>query len=208
MDKYITREELRLAPYNIAIDKADNKYLEVLQEITKNLVDSFCGQEFDLEGTDLAPVEKKVNGTGADTVFLPKRIVGLKKIRIYTDIASYDEHDPTSFVVSPKFVSWNMFADTGSYNPRMPYELFPQGNANIGVVATWGYAAVPNQIKYLQGKMIKKMVEDETYAERFQSESIGDYSMSLAGDAYPITGDREMDLIIKNYRTWIHYVAV
>ncbi|MFC1709501.1 hypothetical protein ACFL2J_05575 [Candidatus Omnitrophota bacterium] len=214
-DKYITRAELRLSPYNIAEDVVDNKYLEVLQDLCKDLVDRFCIQDFELEGTVLAPVEKKVDGTGKDTVFIdsarePKRLVDLVSVRVYSTSTNYTEFLASEFVTYPKYISWNIYSEYID-SARLRVENFTKGNANIGILGTWGWTTVPNPIKYLQGMLIKKIVEDASFAERLNSERIGDYSYDLAirGEKeFWITGDRQLDVIIKRYRETVFGVKV
>jgi len=126
-------------------------------------------------------------------------------------VGGFQEYDGSNFLTDLKWVSFKQFADeTARFVLIYGGILFPQGVGNIGIVGVWGWAALPNPIKYLQGKLIKKMVEDETFAERFSSESIGDYSRNLnigsteVGGKFLI-GDRELDLIVRQYKAWVLY---
>ena len=213
-DKYITREELRIDPYNINHEKVDDKFLETLQDMTFELInDVLCQQSFEQEGSEGSEVEKAVDGTGKDTIFLPKRLVSLLKVRLYEATNTYYDYSADNFVVKPKYLQWNTLG--GSLDdPRVirDYYTFPKGIANIGVFGIWGYASVPNDIKYLQGKLIQKIVEDKSFAQKFQQESIGDYSYSLRRNLQQkeeeITGDFELDRIIKYRRGWVKYGSV
>lgn len=202
MNKYITLEELKTDPYNLT---EDNTYLGVLQDMTKQLIDKLCGQEFDAEGTVEALVEKKVSGTGKDTIFLPKTLVSLSKVRVYSQNTIYTEYDADEFVVEPKFISWNAYSDLQD-SPRFQTDNFSKGSYNIGVLGIWGYAETPSPIKYLQGKLIEKILEDGDFADKMKSEKIGDYSYTVADaggeNAVSITGDKALDLIIKQYQEW------
>ena len=209
MDSYITREELRLEPYAIP-KEVDEKYLEVLQELTKEIVNSLCGQSFEPEGTVSVPVEYRADGTGKETVFMPigKRLVSLSEVRIYTAFNAADTYTPDNFQVEKRFLTWNSYGDI---SVRLGGGMFDKGLANIGIVGVWGYAETPKGILYLQGKFIKKIIEDEEFAERFNSEKIGDYSSTLAlrGDKeFAITGDKELDIIIRQYRNNLFYATV
>jgi len=207
-DKYITREELRIEPYEINHEKVDDKYLEMLQDLTYALVNSFCNQDFEQEGTESVPVEKKVNGTGKDTVFLPKRLITLTKVKVYYATNDAYEYDPEYFIAKTKFVSWtsltNLTARYVGYG-----ETFPKGTANIGISGVWGWSDVPTAVKYLQGKLIQKIIDDKAFAQKFQSERVGDYQYemrrNLQSGEEEITGDFELDRIIKQFRSWLSY---
>lgn len=213
-DKYITKAELRLPPYEILSDTADDKYLEVLQDLTKDMVEVLCGQSFEKEGSVSVPVEKKVDGTGKDTIFMPKRLLSLSKIKIYSDATTFLEYTPDNFDVQMKYISWAFYNDPQSRVSILNGGvLFPKAIANIGVVGVWGWNEVPNPIKYLQGRLIKKILEDDSFAEKYSAETIGDYSKALNAGGLGInerlfTGDRELDLIIKQYKGWMTYAVV
>lgn len=200
-DKYITRAELRLEPYGISIEGVDDKYLEVLQDLTKDLVDKFCGQDFEQEGSDISPAEKRISGTGKDTIFLPKRLINLKKVRIYTSTTSYSDYEAANFVSKPKFISWI------SFDTRFGKGTFPEGTYNIGIIGIWGWSNVPGPIKYLQGRMIQKIVEDGEFANKFSSEKLGDYTYQLLEKEASFLADVELDAIIKRYKVWVNYAV-
>lgn len=204
-DNYVTQEELRLDPYSIIEEDVDDDYLEVLQDLTKEFIDRLCQQSFDKEGTVASPVEERISGTGKDTLFLPKRLVTLVKVRFYTSSTNYTEYVATEFVAKAMYITWNVYSDS-IVSARLRIEDFPEGTYNVGVFGVWGWATVPTAIKYLQGMLIKKLVDDETFAEKMQSENIGDYKGVLPDDKGMITGDRQLDLIIRQYRSYKVYV--
>jgi len=209
-DKYITKAELRIDPYNINHEKVDDKYLETLQDMTYDLINSVCNQSFEPEGTDSVPVIKKLDGSDKDTVFLPTRLLTLKKVYLYYGAGQAEayEYEPENFVFRPKYISW---VDYGLQHARVlvPEGIFPKGNQNIGISGIWGYAECPSPIKYVQGRLIEKIIEDKSFAQKFQKESIGDYSFelrrNLQANEEEITGDFELDRIIKQYRNWLYY---
>jgi hypothetical protein len=205
---YITRDELRNDPYKITLEMCDETHLEILQDITKDMIDNVCGQDFSLTGTALVPVERKHNGNGKDTIFLDKRLVSLNKVRAYESTSNYVEYAASNFVAKAKFISWNTFSDT-FINLRVAFQawIFYSGTANIGIFGTWGWATVPNAIKYLQGKLIKKMLEDGNFMEKYSNTSIGDFSGNLLlhdNEENPF-GDYELDAIVKQYRDVVQY---
>jgi hypothetical protein len=206
-DRYISRAELRIAPYDIQEDDADDKLLDVLQQISKNLIDNVCQQNFEVEGSASAYVEKKISGTGKDTIFLPKRLITLQKIRIYSSTTSYVDYTPDNFMVKNKFISWSSFVPDVINPARFQLENFPEGSYNIGIFGIWGYSSYPNPIKYLQGRLIQKLIDDKSFANKFSSEKIGDYNYSLIVEDDKIFGDPELDMIVRQYRGWINYAV-
>ena len=206
-NKYITKAELRIAPYDIQEDDADDKLLEILQEITKALIDNVCAQDFDIEGSVHSYVEKKICGTGKDTIFLPKRLITLEKIRIYSSTTSYVDYLPVNFMVKNKFISWSSFVPDVINPARFQLENFPLGSYNIGIFGIWGWSSVPKPIKYLQARLIQKLVEDKAFAEKFSAEKIGDYNYNLLIENDKIFGDAELDMIVKQYRGWVNYAV-
>jgi len=204
---YITKEELRIDPYNIDHQEIDDKYLETLQEVTYSLVNKFCNQTFEMEGTEESPVSEKVNGTGKATIFLPKKLITLSSIRIYFDLTQYDEYEAVNFVAKDKYIEWNVLTDVSARIIGQT-TLFPKGTANVEVVGIWGWENVPEPIKYLQGKLIEKLIEDKSFAQKFEAERVGDYQYQIRRKTErqeEITGDFELDLIIKQYRNWLAY---
>jgi len=206
MDIYITRAELRLPPYSVSAD-TDATYLEVLQEITKTTVDNLCKQEFSQEGAVDSYVEKKISGTGKDTIFMPKRLVTLEKVRIYSSSTGYIDYEVGNFNVEKKFITWNNFSDIQG-SARLSVYDFPKGNYNIGVFGVWGWEEVPKPIKYLQGRLIQKILEDGSFANKFKSEKAGDFSYMIADQDAKILGDMELDRIIKQYKEPLTYAVV
>ena len=55
--------------------------------------------------------------------------------------------------------------------------------------------------------MIMKMIDNESFADKFKSEKVGDYAYTLADTNDSILGDVELDEIIKQYREWISYAV-
>jgi len=205
-DTYITRNELANGPYNLDPD-LDPKALEVLQDITRNVIDNLCGKSFAKEGTTDAYVEKKVSGTGKDTIFLPKRLVSFEKIRIYSSSVSSVDYDEDNFEVKEKFISWNLYTPSNE-SARFAVFNFPLGRYNIGIFGVWGYETVPDPIKYLQGRLIQKMLKEKTFAPKFESEKVGEYNYKILAEAKEmITGDFEFDNIIRQYCDWIGYAV-
>jgi hypothetical protein len=210
-DKYITKDELRLAPHDIQESDCDDKVLEIFQQITYDLINNVCGKDFEMEGSVAAGpipalyVEKKLSGTGKDTIFLPKKLITLEKIRIYSSSTNYVEYLPENFEVKSKFISWSSFVPDVINPARFQVENFPEGSYNIGIFGIWGYEGYPEPIKYLQGRLIKKLVDDKAFANKFSSEKIGDYNYSLIVEDDKIFGDVELDSIVRQYQDVIKY---
>ena len=203
-NEYITIKELMAGPYNLNVDE-DDKSISVLQDLTKEIIDNLCGQVFSSEGTVDSYVEKKVSGTGKDTIFLPKRLITLEKVRIYSSSTGYVDYLPTNFETKAKFISWNLYTPA-SESARFIQEAFPVGRYNIGIFGIWGYSSPPEPIKYLQGRLIQKILNENSFAETMDNEKIGNYSGKLLVDAKGmITGNYEFDNIIRQYSQWVGY---
>jgi hypothetical protein len=205
-DKYITKTKLRIAPYNISQEDADDTLLGVLQDLTKSIIDNLCGQDFDAEGSASAYVEKKVSGTGKDTLFLPKRLVTLEKVRVYSSSTGYVDYSASNFTAKKKFISWNVFSSL-DVRPRLYPEEFSGGIYNIGIFGIWGWDAYPEPIKYLQGRLIQKLLEKGQFDDKLSSERVGDFSTSIlfTENAQELS-DRELNLIVKQYQnSWLGY---
>jgi len=206
---YITQDELRVHPYNISQDDANTKYLEMLQDLTKKIIDNECQQSFDKEGADPNFVEYRVDGTGKDTVFIApgKRLLTLSSVRVYVSTNSFNEYTAPNFYTHDKYVSWNTYGATAGAG-RLFIEEFPKGSRNIGIIGEWGYETPPEPIKYLQGKLIMKILQDGGLSQKYSAETIGDYNYTLKEAEGEILGDPELDLIIKEYTNWSFYEAI
>jgi len=204
-DLYITQLELSQEPYNI---NEDSSYIEILQDMTKTLIDNLCGQDFEQEGSVGSYVEKKVSGNDKETIFLPKRLITLEKVRIYSSSTEYTDYLATEFTAKKKFITWDFYS-TSATTLRLRVYSFPEGIYNIGVFGIWGWSAVPDPIKYLQGRLIQKLINDGSFSNKFESEKIGDYSYKLKTDSKgnKILGDDELDLIVDQYREAVTYAA-
>ena len=207
MDKYVARSELRLMPYNILEQQADPKYLETLQDLTKEFIDRLCWRSFEQQGTDASPIEKRVNGTGLDTIFTPERLLTLKKIRVYSSGTNYTEYAVENFYYGLTYVSWNVYSDS-IVSSRLRVEDFPLGKYNIGIVGVWGWASVPTPIKYLQGRIIQKLITDKEFASKFKNMSIGDLTSITVDTDENIFNDIELGLIVIQYRNNIKYAII
>lgn len=205
-DKYITKKELRVEPYSISHDSVDDAFLERLQNLSYDLINALIGKSYEKEGTVEEPVEKKTDGDDKDTIFLPSRLITLTSIRLYYSLTDYYEYGPEVFHVSPRgtYITWSQYAES----PRvvLSYDgTFPKGKYNIGVRGVWGSPSYPERIKYLQGKIIQKIAVDKSFAAKFNSETIGDYSYTKADGVDSILGDEELDAIIRQEREPLLY---
>jgi hypothetical protein len=196
MEHYITLDDLRRPPFKISESEMDSTLAEFLLDMTQEFIDSACKQTFTKEGADGAEVEKKVSGTGQGVIFLPKRLAVLKQVRTYGG-SGYSEYTPDNFLYHPRYLQWSEFESSPS--PRMRGDTFGVGIGNIGIVGIWGYVTVPTQIKYLQGRLISKIIKEGYMTEKNSSESVGDYSASPMMITSVVTGDSEIDTIIKRH---------
>ena len=203
MNHYIKIDELRKPPYNLPEQILDNTYAGVLLDLTQEFIDRVCKQDFFQEGSTGHEVEKFVRGSDKESVYFPRRIITLKEVRIWIDAESYKAYGPENFIVGKRDITWKTFyADESK---RMSAILgssgtFPSPVGSVSIVGIWGYADVPAPIKYVQGRLIQKVVRENTMADKTGSESIGDYSYSKVSMDLMITNDPELDMIIKRYQ--------
>lgn len=203
MNHYITIDDLRKPPYNLSETLLDNTFAGVLLDLTQEFLDTVLKQDFFQEGSTGNEVEKMVRGSGGDTTYLPKRLISLKEVRIYSTPTQYTVYTPENFIVNKRDITWKTFYADDSVRMRAilgSSGVFPETSGSCSVVGIWGYAEVPAPIKYLQGRLIQKIVRENTMADKTGSESIGDYSYSKVAMQNMITNDPELDMIIKRYQ--------
>ena len=197
MEHYITLEELRRPPFNLGEPILDETLATFLLDMTREFIDAQCKQDFLKEGSTGSEVEKRISGTGLLIVFMPKRLVTLKEVKIYASETSFATYTGDNFLYHPRYVQWKELTSLPS--PRLRVDSFSVGIANVGVVGIWGYPTIPNPIKYLQGRMIQKIVKEGWMSEKNDSESVGDFSRSPMMLEALVTGDSEIDMIIKRH---------
>lgn len=205
MSHYIKIEELRKAPYNLAEGILDNAYAGVLLDLTQDFIENVCKQNFFKEGDTGHEVEKRVRGNGGVSCYLPKRLLTLKEVRIWSNTTQYIAYPPEYFQVGKRDITWLTFYADESIRMRAilgSSGTFPAEVGSVSIVGIWGYDEVPTPIKYLQGRLIQKIVRENTMADKTGSESIGDYSYSKVSMQNMITNDPELDMIIKRYQNW------
>lgn len=208
---YIELSELRDSPYSIGEQEAGDAYLTVLIGMTQNLIDRFCGRSFLQVGDAQNYVEKKYDGEGEGALFFKDRLISLSGVKIYYTDTSYNLYSAANFFAKTFMLKWNEFAPTDQ-NIRLTFqtEIFPKGVNNIGIVGIWGFLDSSHEriaIKYLQGKMIRKIISNDSFSEKMISYSSGDFSGTLNIDSTKgqITGDKEIDLLIQTYRKKVSY---
>jgi hypothetical protein len=205
MEHYITVEELRKPPFNLSECLLDSVYAEVLLDLTQEFIDNICKQSFFQEGSTGHEIEKRVRGSGGVSCYLAKRLITLKEVRIWSNITQYIAYGPENFQIGKRDLTWLTFSEGDSVRMRAVIGsagIFPESVGSISVIGIWGYAEVPTPIKYLQGRLIQKLVREKTLADKQGSESIGDYSYSKLNLQNAITNDPELDLLIKRYQNW------
>ncbi len=70
-----------------------------------------------------------------------------------------------------------VWGTSGDYRHGNP---FPRGRRNIKVIYVAGYASVPTPVKEATVQVVKQLADAAAVSGVYQSESIGDYSYSLA----------------------------
>jgi len=154
------------------------------------------------------PFDIKINGNDKNRLFLPLKanIVTVSKIEVWgIDLdPSWWSFDESSVFISP---------ESGAADVELNYRLdeieaegiFPNGYNNIRIIGTYGAATVPAWIKEA-AKILARHKNDPTLYTSYLagSESIGNYSYSIAGGATGLdsykTGIKEVDDLIRLFR--------
>lgn len=224
---YITVAELRKPPHNLGQDVLADADAPVLVEITKDFIDTVTRQDFLKEGTSSTPVKKIIDGNGKRRIALPKRLLELKTVAVLLTDTSRDTHPAVSFTIDEAklILSWSDLVSTGT-SKRIRSDIFPKGIGNIEIEGVWGYETPPTSIKFVQGRLIGKMASSGGgtagggagsggggFSEQNKSERLGDFAFTRFGASdlgggggiggnSVITGDIEIDLILRKFRRW------
>ena len=192
MSNYITIAELREAPYSISEDDAADAELDIFLGITKTMIDDLCNLPHGFEtwaGTYYR------DGKGVNTIFFPEPIITITFLGTVLDHSddSYQEIESEYYV---------LYLDEG-YIASLQGN-FPRDFKSVKATGTFGYAAVPAAIVYLQGMLVKRLVEDDEVMTGIKSETVGNYSYTLFGSddaaAAGKLNDATLDLIVEQHK--------
>ena len=123
----------------------------------------------------------RVSGTGSTMLMLPERLAVLTKV----DFLSLD--DGGTVVLAREEIkdvfnrNWYLISDFNFEAPRSreAFGQFPSTEDNIEITGTFGYTAVPDEVKNATCLMVERIVAEEADTKGkssiFKSEKIGDY---------------------------------
>jgi hypothetical protein len=177
----------------------------------ERLINAFTRQNFNKS----ASKKILVDGTGSQRLPLPERIVTLSQMR-FLEVSDGGAIIDASLVVTDVFINkgWVLIAgDEDVYLRRRIGKnysddggiIFPLGKQNIELTGEFGYATVPDEVKDATCAIVERMIVNEASAKAkqsvFKSESIGDYSYTMADDANSIAAliPAEAKLLLKSF---------
>lgn len=140
---YPSTAELVAASSNDSLEALTEPEQDALRAAAIRAVEAFCRQTFVAEGTELDPVMRSLDGSGADRLYLPKRLAVLTDLSIDGAIWNVDSdvvlaEDGTHIaMVSPAVSgSWvtNVRRRVGDPGP-----IFYSGAHNVIVGGVWGW---------------------------------------------------------------------
>lgn len=129
-------------------------------------VEAACRQSFTVEGADDEPVSRKLDGTGGDVLYLPKRLVELAGIEASgtaisgADVELSERHDRLC-LPDPRSGS-NWLTQTVSEATGGEHRAFPSGPAAVTVTGIWGWA--PDEVPAAIATALRYDMEDRAVA--------------------------------------------
>lgn len=158
--------------------------LVILIARAERWINAFTKQNFN---ADVKPL--RVSGSGSRMLILPERLAVLTKVEFL------DLDDGGAIVLSSEEIKdvfnrfWYLVSDFTFRTPRqrLSFDRFPTAEDNIEITGTWGYSAVPAEVKDALCAIVEKIVAEEgsveTRTSTFKSEKIGDYSYTKEAPA-------------------------
>lgn len=142
---YPSTAELVAASSNTVLKGLEKAEQDGLREEAILAIEGACRQSFTQEGKDDAPVVRKLDGTGSDVLYLPKRLVELVSIEVAGGVISADDvevseqRDRLSLPDPRSGTNWLLqaFAEARGIDET---RAFPSGPAAVEVSGVWGWA--------------------------------------------------------------------
>jgi hypothetical protein len=79
---------------------------------------------------------------------------------------------------------------------------FVAGPRSVKVIYTAGFATIPDYLQYATASIAKRLVKSSAIDGLYQSETLGDYSYTLRGDALAAISD-DTKAILNGYRSYV-----
>jgi len=141
---YPSTAELVAASSNAALKGLEGSEQDGLRDEAILAIEGACRQSFTVEGTKEEPVTRKVDGTGGDLLYLPKRLVELVSLEVPGGTISADDVELSELrgrlsLPDPRSgTTWltQAFAEARGLESL----AFPSGAAGVEVSGVWGWA--------------------------------------------------------------------
>jgi hypothetical protein len=118
---------------------------DALREEAILAVEAHCKQSFEQEGKPGELVERIIDGSGADTIYLPKRLVELDTLSVVggslltDDVALSEKRDRLHVIREGDGGTWATRA-VAAIEGRQPTTGFPAGPGAVTISGVWGWA--------------------------------------------------------------------
>lgn len=169
---YPTTTELVAASSNAVLKGLEESEQDGLRDEAILAIEGACRQSFTLEGDsgsgsgDGGPVTRKLDGTGGDTLYLPKRLVELVSLEVPGGAISADDVDLSErrdrLVLPDPRSGTNWLTQAVAEAIGSVHRCFPAGPAAIDVTGTWGWAA--NEVPAAVATALRYDMEDRAVA--------------------------------------------
>lgn len=158
-------------------------------------IDTYTGRTFEAAGAST----RLYDGSGTDEILTDDFIV-MTKIEILDADGDVDEtidYIDEYFLYPENETAKNRIVINAE---NSPIGIFPEGNQNIKVYATFGFAAtVPADIKLAATMLVAGIIEKSLKGGNVESERLGDYSISF-GNLAELPNYLEVTEILDQYR--------
>lgn len=188
-ERYILENEFFDRYPDLDTAEYHNEVFEKTELISRKIIDTFCGQNFQFIGNKTMSKE----GNGRKSFYLGKRLAHLSEVTVTLDS---NEEDYSEFTE----VDW-----------QSKYSLKSTSNfikgAKVSVRGDWGWISVPSNIKEATALLIADILEDakrdhhrygiirlEQDTNRFE------FSRNMLSES---TGNLDVDILIMDYVYWV-----
>lgn len=140
---YPSRAELVTASSSDDLTSLTPEQQDALRLGAINSIESYCRQTFEAEGTEAEPITKLVDGSGIETVYLPKRLAALTGLTIDGAVQSIVD----GAVILPESgahlqlgsIAGSSWLTRVRRRPGDPGPVFERGRGNVAVTGVWGW---------------------------------------------------------------------
>jgi len=155
----------------LADDEILSAFIGDLNDQASEIVDDYCGRDFNLHGTETAPVVAKLNGNGRRTIRLPGfPVVSVVSVSVDGTILTEGKE-------------YDVILESGILE-RIDRGIWMPGRRNIVVEYIYGYESPPKSIaRIVEGMVVAALIATKKRV------SVGAVS-SISMDGYSVSYDR------------------